>query len=122
MVRQSADMVNNKGCFDLGDELGNEADPSLVKQLQLPEFSADLAKMGQATPASNSTIKGISQSDKPNEMEIPPPFILGEALPLVPAKLVKRILRGEYIDMAELLKDNVEAERRRLASTEEGGG
>ena len=100
MVRQSADMVNKKGCFDLGDELGNEADPSLVKQLRLPEFSADLAKMGQVTPASNSTSKGISQSDKPSEMEMPPPFILGEALPVVPAKLVKHILRGEYIDMA----------------------
>ena len=122
MVRQLADMVNNKGCFDLGDELGNKADPSLVKQLRLPEFSADLAKMGQATPASNSTIKGISQSHKLNEMEMPPPFILREALPVVPAKLVKRILRGEYIDMAELLKDNIEAEIRRLASTEEGCG
>ena len=41
---------------------------------------------------------------------------------MVPAKLAKRILRGEYIDMAELLKDNMEAERRRLASVEESGG
>ena len=78
--------------------------------------------MGQATSASNNTIKGTSQSDKPSETEMPPPFILGEALPVVPAKLVKCILRREYIDMAELLKDNIEAERRRLASTEEGGG
>ena len=119
MVHQLADMVNNKGCFDLGDKLRNEADPSLVKQLRLLEF---LAKMGQATSANNGTIKGISQSDKPNEMEMPPQFILREALTVVPAKLVKHILRGEYINMAELLKDNIEAERRRLASTEEGGG
>ena len=42
------------------------------------------------------------------------PFVLSEALPVVPAKLVRRILRAEYVDMAELLKDNMEAERRRL--------
>ena len=42
---------------------------------------------------------------------VPPPFIMSEALPVVPGKLVKRIRKGEYIDMAELLKDNVEAER-----------
>ena len=38
---------------------------------------------------------------------------------MVSAKLVRRILQGEYIDMAELLKDNMEAERRRLSA--EGG-
>ncbi len=48
------------------------------------------------------------------------PFVLGESLPVVPAKLVKRILKGEYIDMAELLMDNVEAERRRVSGNEGG--
>ncbi len=37
------------------------------------------------------------------------PFVLSEALPVVPSKLVRRILRAEYVDMAELLKDNMEA-------------
>ena len=36
-----------------------------------------------------------------------PPFVLSEALPVVPFKLVKRIQRGEFVDMAELLKDNM---------------
>ena len=40
------------------------------------------------------------------------PFILSEGLPPVPHKLVSRILRGEYVDMAELLRDNLEAQRR----------
>ena len=39
-------------------------------------------------------------------------------LPVIPAKLVKRIQKGEFVDMAELLKDNIEAERRRLAVAE----
>ena len=51
------------------------------------------------------------------DCEDTPPFILEEALPVLPVKLVKRIQKGEYIDMVELLKDNIEA---RLASVEEG--
>ena len=43
------------------------------------------------------------------------PFLLGEALPVVPAKLVKKIVRGEFVDMAELLWDNMEVGRRRVA-------
>ena len=37
-------------------------------------------------------------------------------MPVVPAKLVKHILNPEYVDMAELLKDNMEAEKRRMLS------
>ena len=47
-----------------------------------------------------------------------PPFVLSEALPVVPFKLVKR---REFVDMAELLQDNMEVERRRAASAGEGG-
>ena len=32
---------------------------------------------------------------------------------MVPAKLVKKIVRGDFVDIAELLRDNMEAERRR---------
>lgn len=35
---------------------------------------------------------------------------------MVPARLVKKILRGDFVDMAELLRDNMEAERRRAGS------
>ena len=42
------------------------------------------------------------------------PFVLGEALPVVPAKMVRRILKGEFIDTAELLKDNVEVEQQKM--------
>ena len=40
------------------------------------------------------------------------PFVLSDGLAPVPAKLVARILRGEFVDMAELLRDNLEAQRR----------
>ena len=49
------------------------------------------------------------------------PFVLGEAhLLVIPAGLVKKILRGDFVDMVELLHDNMKAERRR--STAEGEG
>ena len=41
------------------------------------------------------------------------PFVLGESLPSVPARIVKKIEKGEYMDMAEFLRDNAELERRR---------
>ena len=37
---------------------------------------------------------------------------MGEGIPPVPARLVGRIWNDDYIDMAELLRDNLEAERR----------
>ena len=47
------------------------------------------------------------------EKEVPPqPFILGEGFPAVPAKLANKIQKGEFVDMDELLKDNIKAERR----------
>ena len=48
-------------------------------------------------------------------------FIVSGALPVVPAKLVKKILSGEFIHMAELLKDNMEIERRRHPAEGESG-
>ena len=35
------------------------------------------------------------------------PFTLGEGLPVLTAKVVAKILRGEYVKMAELLQDNI---------------
>ena len=37
-------------------------------------------------------------------------FILGESLPVVPAKLVKRNIKGDYLDIEEMLSDNMEVE------------
>ena len=56
-------------------------------------------------------------ADPPPAKKTPPspPFIVGEGLPVVPAKLATKIQRGEFVDMADLLKDNLEAERRRLS-------
>ena len=39
------------------------------------------------------------------------PFVISEGLLPVPGKLVKKILKGDFVDMAELLRDNLEADR-----------
>ena len=40
-------------------------------------------------------------------------FRMGDDLPPVPAKVIEKILIDQFIDMAELLRDNMEVERRR---------
>ena len=48
------------------------------------------------------------------------PFLLSEGLPPVPGKLVARILKGDFVDMAELLRDNLEAQRKGVLQEAEG--
>ncbi len=49
------------------------------------------------------------QAEKTPGDTITPSFILSEGLAAIPARLVSKIQRGEYIDMAELLQHNLEA-------------
>ena len=68
---------------------------------------ADLARWGKEC---NSNAD-VSVKQPPSKEAETGPFVLGETLPVVPACLVKKIQRGEYVDMEELLKDNIEVER-----------
>ena len=73
--------------------------------------SAEGNEMRSSAPSSvESRIDGGAKG------EVGRPFVLSEGLPPVPHKLAARIIRGEYIDMAELLRDNLEVQRR-AAST-----
>ena len=57
--------------------------------------------------------KNIGEAPKVlQEQEGAAMFILAYTLPVIPAKLVRKIQKGEFVDMAELLKDDTEAERR----------
>ena len=85
--------------------------PDAVKELNLPTF-ADLSTKGAEPEKVDLPAATPKKLEGPAESA----FILSEALPVVPAKLVKRIQKAEYVDMAELLKDNMEAERRRMLS------
>ena len=72
--------------------------------------------------AGNDNVEASGATDQPVQIQVPtekvkvlppPPFKVGDGLPVVPPKLVAKIQRGEFVDMSELLKDNIEADRRR---------
>ena len=85
-----------------------------MEELYLPTFTDPSTREAEPKKLDLPAItpKKIEESEESAESA----FILSEALPPVPAKLVKRIQKAEYVDIAELLKDNMEAERRRMLS------
>lgn len=105
-----------------GAGLGRDPDPERVAELNLPTLEAaglQPRASGNQTDqrAAEERVAGTKEGESQDA-----PFIIGEALPVVPGKLVRKIVRGEFVDMAELLKDNLEMERRRLAGGESWQG
>ena len=39
-------------------------------------------------------------------------FVLGEGFPIIPGKLVQKIQKGEFVDMSEMLQDNIQLEKK----------
>ena len=74
----------------------NEVDPDVTRRLAESECPGEALQTGKVEPVggAKSTV----------------PFLLGEGLPPIPAKLVQK---GDFVDMAELLQDNIESDRRR---------
>ena len=108
-----------------GSGLGREPSLGDVEELALSTFTERSTDRGQPEEGSLGGELGAAGSGDPRiaaKAEDLHPYIISEALPVVPGKLVRRILSGEYVDMAELLKDTVEAERRRLLSGESRSG
>ena len=97
----STNVVEALGLPVIGDESPHAARESSRPPVRLEPWSS-----GGQQPV-------MQQPDDTTSSETTP-FILGEGLPTVPARLVRKIEKGEYVDMAELLRDNTEAERRRV--------
>ena len=107
----SCTLTDNPG-LDTGTDMAQ------VAELDLPVFS-EAGNTSEMQPGAKEAIGEQGTADleimvpkKPPKEEYKP-FLLCDSLPAVPAKLVKRILKGEYVEMSELLKDNLEADRRR---------
>ena len=95
---------------------------SRVRELQLPVFNPNSGRGENVRKQAVELPRG--DEDKGNE-ELASAlgatsFILGESLPVVPEKLVKRFIKGDYLDMAEMLSDNMEVERWRALAESEG--
>eukprot|EP00731_Ephydatia_muelleri_P012358 Em0006g1252a len=76
-------------------------------------------------PSRTTTVGGqvVGAQKVDDEVDAGTSFVLSDGLPPVPAKLVRKIVRGEFVDMAELLRDNLEADRRDAGTlSSEGGG
>ncbi len=50
------------------------------------------------------------------------PFTLGEGFVVIPAKVVGRIQKGEFVDMAELLSDNIKLAEKCLDTSSSADG
>ena len=117
-------LLNMLSPTSAGGGLGGLPAPGRVEELALPLLSAD---GGAGTPADGRTglpkdvggqsgssayrPKSVGMESGENDEE-ETPFVLNEGLPAVPAKLVRKIQKGSYVDMEELLRDNMELCRR----------
>ena len=86
----------------------------VVMRSQASNYQCLVRKQGQRRNRQkrNPPLGGEARDGAAPKKEDPPPFTLGEGLPPVPSKLVAKIHKGDFVDMAELLRDNIEAERR----------
>ena len=108
----SIHLITKFVCFFVA-ALGEEVSPSVLSELNLPMFGGGESSESADGPGDNS----ISAQPQLGTG----PFVISEALPVIPAKILKRIWRCEFVDMTEFLKDNMEAERRRCLA-ESGSG
>lgn len=98
-------------------------EPAVVESLGLNTFTAGeeenrvAALLGsEGTQKDNAPGEDGTEHGKPEKKakdQEAQPFVFSQGFPPVPAKLVGKILRQVFVDMAELLRDNIEAERRR---------
>ena len=81
--------------------------------LCLKVASLHLLRIGTKQVASSESVDHTStdsdkaNADQPSDVTL---FTFGEGLPPVPAKLVVKILNEDFVDMAKLLRNNIEAE------------
>ena len=101
---------------DAGVRLGGVEGPEAVRELGLPALEMEPRSTALEVSAGEAGVATARKSEvNPDSL----PFVLSETLLVVPAKLVRKILSGEFVDMAELLKDNMEAKRRWHSSVTE---
>ena len=75
-----------------------------------------IEKQEEETKGEEKDTPSDSNPPQAKTQPLPPPFIVEEGLPAIPPKLVAKIQRGEFVDMAELLRNNIEADRREAAT------
>ena len=107
-----------------GEELGVMPAPDAIRDLGIrragspPGADPPTLQSGESVQVPSPATGATTPSSLPatSKKAVPPPlqqpFVLSDSLALVPPKLVAKIQRLEFVDMAELLRDNLEAQRR----------
>ena len=88
-------------------------DASRVRDLGLPPFEDPPLPSGAGETGGGAKTQGTSGP-------VVQKFQLGPTLPVVPARIVRHVLRGDFVDMAELTEENLELELRRASEGDEG--
>jgi len=105
-------------CYiSVGLSLG-EFDAGRVRDLGLPTIGI-FSRASGARRAQPWGASARSVSSRILRGALPPNSSLG-ALPVVPARTVRRILHGDFVDMAELSEEHLELELRRSLEGEGG--
>ena len=81
-------------------------DAGAVSDLGLPRSAADLGLVDPVRVDGAVAVEPVPIGGEPQK------FSMGVTLPTVPARLVKRILAGEFVDMGELSQEALRAEFR----------
>ena len=88
-------------------------DAGAVADLGLPRSAADLGLVDPVRVDGAVAVEPVPIGGEPQK------FSMGVTLPTVPARLVKRILAGEFVDMGELSQEALRAEFRRPGEGED---
>ena len=88
-------------------------DAGAVSDLGLPRSAADLGLVDPVRVDGAVAVEPVPIGGEPQK------FSMGVTLPTVPARLVKRILAGEFVDMGELSQEALRAEFRRPGEGED---
>ena len=100
-------------CYTGVTPLGIIPPASAIAGLKLPIIGENSGT--RDAPHSGDDKEASTVAATSGNNDLPAPFMLGEGLPPVPGRLVQKIQRGDYVDMAELLRDNMELERRKAS-------
>ena len=90
-----------------------------MKEQDLPAISVDHSVVPPASVNHTKVSSAGEPGGKP-QSEAAGKFQLGETLPVVPSRIVARIHRGDFVDMAELGEEHLELELRRATEGKEG--
>ena len=101
--------------LSVGTELGTMPEAGVIQDMGLQVIgNPGISNEHSRQDGDPQQEVGTPPSANSKETVVTPqqPLVLSEGLAPVPAKLVDKIIRGDFVDMAELLRDNLEVQRR----------